>query len=66
MRMKQRWTGGLLLAAALTLAACAPTDAGADEPTAQPSAERTEATDAPSAAPESAAPTPTDYQMDEY
>ena len=59
MRMKHRWIGGLLMAAALTLAACAPTDAGGDEPT-------TEANEAPSQAPESAAPSPTEYTMDEY
>ena len=63
MRMKHRWIGGLLVVSALTLAACAPTDAGGDEPTASPT---TEANEAPSRAPESAAPSPTEYSMDEY
>jgi hypothetical protein len=31
--MKNRWIGGLALVAALTLAACAPTQQGADETT---------------------------------
>jgi hypothetical protein len=63
MRMKHRWTGGLLLATALALGACAPTDAGADDASASPT---TEATDEPTAAPESAAPTPTEGGVDEY
>lgn len=62
-RMKHRWIGGPLMVAALTLAACAPTDAGGDAPTASPT---TEADQAPSEAPESAAPSPTEYSMDEY
>ena len=68
MRMKHRWTGALLLAAALALGACAPTDAGADDESASPTTETeaTEATDAPSMAPESEGPTPTEYSMDEY
>ena len=63
MRMKPRWIGCLLMVSALTLAACAPTDGGGDEPAASPT---TEANEAPSQAPESAAPSPTEYSMDEY
>ena len=66
MHMKHRWNGGLLLAAALTLGACAPTDAGADDATPSPEAtEATEATDAPTTAPESETPEPA-YEQDEY
>lgn len=65
MHMKHRWTGGLLLAAALTLGACAPTDAGADDATPSPSTEATEATDAPTTAPGSETPEPA-YEQDEY
>lgn len=63
MRMKHRWTGALLLVAALTLGACAPTDQGADDESASPA---TEASEEPSVAPESAAPSPTEYSIDEY
>jgi hypothetical protein len=63
MRMKHRWTGALLLAAALALGACAPTDAGADDESASPT---TEASQEPSMAPESAAPSPTEGGVDEY
>jgi predicted small secreted protein len=59
MRMKHRWTGALLLVAALTLGACAPTNQGADDESASP---MTEASDAP----ESAAPSPTENSMDDY
>jgi hypothetical protein len=72
MRMKHRWIGGLALATALTLGACAPTQQGAEEseapavenvaPTeaAQPSesAEPSESADAS----EDAEPTPDDYE----
>ena len=71
MRMKHRWTGGLALATALMLGACAPTQQGADEsespavettaPTqsaeASQSAEPMESTEAG----EDAEPTPVDY-----
>lgn len=63
MRMKHRWTGGLALATALMLGACAPTQQGADESDApSQAAERsapatTESTEASG----SAAPTPYDY-----
>jgi hypothetical protein len=63
MGMKLRWTGGLLVATALALGACAPTDAGADDESASPS---TEASEEPSMAPESAAPAPTEGGVDEY
>jgi hypothetical protein len=63
MRMKHRWTGSLLLATALALGACAPTNQGADDESASPS---TQASEEPSTAPESAAPSPTEYSMDEY
>jgi hypothetical protein len=62
MRMKHRWTGGLLVAAALTLGACAPTDPGADDP----ATEVTDATDAPTSAPDDGTPAPADYEQDEY
>ena len=71
MHMKHRWTGGLLLVAALSLGACRPADAGADDATPTPSAEATEATDgtdatdAPTMAPESETPEPA-YEQDEY
>jgi hypothetical protein len=58
MRMKYRWTASLLLATALALGACAPTDAGADDESASPT---TDASEEPSAAPSS-----TDGGMDEY
>jgi hypothetical protein len=60
--MKHRWIGGLLLSAALTLAACAPPDAGADDESAAPTVE-------PSTAPADAAsptPGPTPTEADEY
>ena len=74
MRMKHRWTGGLALAAALMLGACAPTQQGAEESespavenvaptqTAEPSgsAEPSESAEA-SEASEDAEPTPVDY-----
>lgn len=66
MRMKHRWTAGLLVVTTLTLGACAPPDAGADDPSPSPTSGVTEATDAPSMAPESAAPEPTQYGQDEY
>jgi hypothetical protein len=66
MRMKHRRTGGLLLAAALTLGACAPPDAGADDETSSPATEATEASDAPTTAPDSATPEPAEYGQDEY
>ena len=60
--MKHRWTGGLLLAAALTLAACAPPDAGVDDESAAPSAEASTAPGADAASP-TPEPTPTeDYE----
>jgi hypothetical protein len=59
MRMKHRWTGALLLVAALTLGACAPTDAGGDAESAAPTIEAS--ADAASPTP---APTPT--EADEY
>ena len=65
MRMKHRWIGVLLMAAVLALGACAPTDAGADDESASPTT-NAEATDAPSAAPESDVPSPTEDSMDEY
>lgn len=68
MHMKHRWTGGLLLAAALTLGACRPADAGADDATPTPSTEATDATDgtdAPTMAPEGETPEPA-YEQDEY
>lgn len=70
MRMKHRWTAGVLLVAALTLAACAPTDSGADDPTPSPTTEVTESTDAPTVAPtdapDSETPEPAEYEQDEY
>ncbi len=54
--MKHRWTGGLLLALAVTLAACAPPDAGANDESAAPSVET---------APAEASPTPVP-DPDEY
>jgi hypothetical protein len=66
MRMKHRWTAGVLLVAALTLTACAPTDSGADDPTPSPTTEVTESTDAPTDAPESETPEPAEYEQDEY
>lgn len=53
MHMKHRWTGALLLAFALALAACAPPDAGADDEFVAPSVEA-----APAATP---VPDPDEY-----
>lgn len=67
MRMKHRWIGGLAIAAALTLGACAPTQQGADE-SAAPSqaAENSSAAPVPTPAPaeanESAEPTTDGYE----
>ena len=48
MRMKHRWTGALLLALAVALAACTPTDAGADDESSAPNVEASsEATPVP-------------------
>ena len=67
MRMKQRWIGGMLLGAALTLGACAPPDAGAEEesvaPTADPSDEPSVEASAEAASP---TPTPTPTLADDY
>jgi hypothetical protein len=75
MRMKNRWIGGLAVATALTLGACAPTQQGADESdepapaaesvapaaaTAEPSESAEEMES--SEASESAEPTPVDYE----
>ena len=66
--MKHRWIGGVLVAAMLTLAACAPRQGGADG-SASPDATQA-ATPSPSTAPtdtpgasetEAAEPTPYDY-----
>lgn len=59
--MKHRWAGGLLLAAALTMAACAPPDAGADDESAALTVDASNpGADAASLTPE---PTPTeDYE----
>ena len=60
--MTHRWIGGLVLAAALTMAACAPPDAGADDESAAPTVEASTdpGADAASPTPE---PTPTeDYE----
>jgi hypothetical protein len=57
--MKHRWTGGVLIAAALTLAACAPPDAGADDPSATPSVGASTAPGADAASP-TPEPTPTE------
>jgi hypothetical protein len=62
--MKHRWIGGLLLSAALTLAACAPPDAGADDESAVPSAEASTAPGADVASPTPEATPAEDY--DEY
>lgn len=65
MRMKHRWIGGLAIAAALTLGACAPTQQGADE-SAAPSQAADNSTPAPTPAPaeasKSAEPTTDDYE----
>lgn len=62
MRMKHRWIGGLAIAAALTLGACAPTQQGADE-SAAPSqaAENSSAAPSQAEASKSAEPAPADY-----
>ena len=39
MHMKHRWTGSVLLALAVALAACTPTDAGADDESTAPTVE---------------------------
>jgi hypothetical protein len=62
MRMKHRWIGGLLLAAALSLGACAPPDQGADE-SAAPTPGASDATEAEGASP---TPTPAPTDPDEY
>ena len=56
--MKHRWIGVAVLAAALSLVGCAPTDQGADENSAAPAASGTQAAE-PSA-------TATPYSMDDY
>ena len=53
MHVKHRWIGGLLLALALALAACTPTDAGADDESIAPNVEA-----APAATP---VPDPDEY-----
>ena len=70
MAMKNRWIGGLALAAALSLGACAPTQQGAEESEEPAPAAETAApamTSEPSESPhamesESAEPTPDDYE----
>lgn len=66
--MKNRWIGGLALAAALTLGACAPTQLGGDEST-EPTQAAESSAPAATAEPtesaevsESAEPTPDDYE----
>jgi hypothetical protein len=59
MRMKHRWTGALLVAAALSLGACAPAQSGSDgsaepDPTAAPASTGAEA------APPTAEPSPSE------
>ena len=58
MHMKHRWIGVAVLAAALSLVGCAPTDQGADEDSAAPAASESRAAE-PSA-------TATPYSMDDY
>jgi ABC-type oligopeptide transport system substrate-binding subunit len=70
MRMKTRWMGGLLVAMALALAACAPPDPGGQQ-SSEPSAPRSEVpaesqaveslAPSESAGTESEAPSPTPY-----
>jgi hypothetical protein len=62
MRMKHRLTGGLLMAFAVALAACTPTDAGADDESAAPSVEVAPSVEA---APADVSPTPVP-DPDEY
>jgi starvation-inducible outer membrane lipoprotein len=65
--MKHRWMGGLLVAAALTLAACAPPDQGAGDESPTPSPDA--GTDAPATSPdagEDASPTDSDGGMVDY
>lgn len=71
MRMKNRWIGGLALAAALLLGACAPPNQGAAESPSEAPESVAPATTEPSEsaepmesseASESAAPTPDDYE----
>ena len=72
MRMKNRWIGGLALATALLLGACAPPNQGAGESPSEavessPPAEIAEPSESaeamePTEASESAAPTPDDYE----
>jgi predicted small secreted protein len=66
MHMKHRWIGGLLLAAALTLAACAPPDQGAGDESAEPDAPSSEATDAAPAQSGDPSPMETEGGVDEY
>ena len=58
MRMMFRWTGVPALMAAMLLAACAPTDEGADEESVTPTV-----SEEPAAEPSA---TPTPYAIDEY
>ena len=64
--MKHRWTGGLAMATALMLGACAPNQQGADEsesPAIQSVAPtQTEEPSESAEASEDAAPTPDDYE----
>ena len=72
MRMKNRWIGGIALATALLLGACAPPNQGAGESPSEavessPPAEIAEPSESAEAmesteASESAAPTPDDYE----
>ncbi len=58
MRMKNRWIGGLVLAIAVVLGACAPPNQGggaSDEPSVPASAAPAESSGAESAAPEASA-----------
>ncbi len=70
MRMKHRWIGGLLIATALTLGACAPPNQGgqsSDEPSraaesSEPAPESAAPATESSAPSGSAEPTPDDYE----
>lgn len=60
MHMKNRWIGGLALATALTLGACAPTQQGAEE-SQVPAADPSENAGAPGGASPAASSAPDDY-----